>query len=547
VTSVEGWSRTTHLRRLDGEATFDVLVVGGGVTGAGAALDLGARGLNVAVVERSDFAQGTSSRSTKLFHGGIRYLPQLHFGLVSEGLREQRILARVADFLYHPLEFVIPLYEQYGIADAPSWASRGWKAPLALRAGLIAYDVLGGVGRPGSRHRSVSAEKLLADLPTLRHKGLQGGFVYSDAQTDDARLVISLLKTAVVRYGATAVNRMEVKLVEPLDPGFRVHVRDRSNGEETAVRARSVLAATGAFDPPGVSTGVANLHVVRSKGTHLIVDHRVLALGGRALVLPETDDGRVLFIVPWLGHSMIGTTDTPYAAEPTHPTASPEDNEYLIRHVHRYLAVDEFEPLSSFAGLRALKDTGRSSTAKVSREHVIEQPVPGYIQVAGGKLTTYRRIAAEAADATAAAIGVTVRSSTDTVPLVGAGAARSTLRTRLQTAGASLDVVDPTIDRNGADVERIASLMESDPKLATPLGDRRSSLADVVHAVRHEGASRLSDVTLRRTHLAWFTPDHARNDIGAIADVMGTELEWSDAERAQQLVAHEEELVAEGL
>ncbi|HVR33606.1 MAG TPA: glycerol-3-phosphate dehydrogenase/oxidase [Acidimicrobiia bacterium] len=547
MTTPGGWTRAEHASRLEQTDVFDVVVIGGGVTGAGAALDLAARGLHVGLVERSDFAQGTSSRSTKLFHGGIRYLPQFHFGLVSEGLREQKVLARIADFLYRPLEFVIPLYTQYGIADAPAWAARGWMAPLALRAGLIAYDALGGTGRPGSRHRSIRAEELLASLPTLRHEGLTGGFVYSDAQTDDARLVVSLLKTAVVRYAATVVNQIEVESVESIGRSFRVHLLDRGTSERFTTTARAVLSATGAFDPPDLADGGARLELVRSKGSHLIVDSDVLGLGHRALVLPETDDGRVLYIVPWLNHSMIGTTDTPYTAEPTHPTASVEDNAYLIRHVRRYLDVEDFEPLSSFAGLRALKDVGAGTTAQASREHVIEEPVAGYVQVAGGKLTTYRRIAAEAANAVASSLGVAVRSSTDSIPLIGAGADHERLAAKLRSAGADPSVIGPTIARNGGDAERVADLMAADADLAAPLGDGRTSLADVVHAVRHEGAGRISDVTLRRTHLAWFTPDHARADARWIADVMAAELGWSRAEQKAQLDAHELELVAEAL
>lgn len=547
MTTTTGWNRSEHAVRLVDDEPFDVLIIGGGVTGAGAALDLGARGLRVGLIERSDFAQGTSSRSTKLFHGGIRYMPQFHFGLVSEGLREQKVLARVADFLYHPLEFVIPMYAQYGIADAPAWAARGWKAPLALRAGLLAYDALGGFGRPGTRHRAITAEELLATIPTLRHDGLNGGFVYSDAQTDDARLVVSLIKTAVLRYSATAVNQVEVESVEERHPGFRVHVVDRATGDRHQITARAVLSATGAFDPPGLSNGSSSLKVVRSKGSHLIVERDVLGLGDRALVLPETDDGRVLYIVPWLGHSMIGTTDTPYTQEPTHPTSSPEDNAYLIRHVRQYLDVAEFTPTSAFAGLRALKDIGAGSTAKASREHVIEEPVPGYVQVAGGKLTTYRKIAAEAADAVADSLEVDVKSSTDSIPLVGAGADTADLARALTSAGADPSVIGPTIARNGGDAWRIAELMREDPALAASLGDQRTSLADVVHAVRHEGAARISDVTLRRTHLAWFTPDHSRSDAGRIADVMATELDWSTADRQAALDAHEQELVAEAL
>jgi glycerol-3-phosphate dehydrogenase len=390
-------------------------------------------------------------------------------------------------------------------------------------------------------------DEMLATLPTLRHDGLTGGFVYSDAQTDDARLVITLLKTAVTRYGTTAVNQVEVELVEEATPGFRVHLVDRQNGERSVTTARAVVAATGAFEPPGIEGRPTGLKLVRSKGSHLIVRPDVLNLGDRALVLPETDDGRVLYIVPWLGHSMIGTTDTPYDKEPTHPTASAEDDDYLIRHVRQYLDVDDFEPMSSFAGLRALKDDGGSSTAKVSREHVIEEPVPGYVQVAGGKLTTYRRIAAEAADAVADFLGVSTRSATSEIPLLGAGASRSDLERRLVRAGAAASVVGPTIDRNGEDTERIATLMQAQPELTAPLGDGRASLADVVHAVRHEGAARLSDVTLRRTHLAWFTPDHSRHDIGRIAEVMGSELGWSTTQREAEMAAHEHELLAERL
>ncbi|MDX1448778.1 MAG: glycerol-3-phosphate dehydrogenase/oxidase, partial [Acidimicrobiia bacterium] len=481
------WTRETHRSLLARPDPFDVVVVGGGVTGAGAALDLAARGLEVAVVERSDFAQGTSSRSTKLFHGGIRYLPQFHLGLVSEGLREQKVLARVADFLYHPLEFVIPMYAQYGIADAPEWAARGWRAPLALRAGLMAYDVLGGWGRPGSRHRRVGSAELLAALPTLRAEGLERGFVYSDAQTDDARLVIGLLKTAVARYGAVAANRVEVESVAADSP-FTVRAVDRLDGERFTLRARTVLAATGAFDPPGLSGAGIGLKMVRSKGSHLIVDSDVLQLGDRALVLPETDDGRVLYIVPWLGHSMIGTTDTPYSSDPAHPVATAEDTDYLVRHVRRYLDVEEFRPLSTFAGLRALKDTGSGSTSRASREHVIEEPVPGYIQVAGGKLTTYRKIAAEAADAVAHALGVSARSSTDSIPLLGAGADRAAVTSTLRSVGVTGTAVDATFGRNGGDALRIARLIETDPALAESLGDGRTTRADVVHAVRHEGA-----------------------------------------------------------
>jgi glycerol-3-phosphate dehydrogenase len=547
VTHTTAWTRSDHLARLRASDMVDVLVVGGGVTGAGAALDLAVRGLDVALVDQADFAQGTSSRSTKLFHGGVRYLPHFEFNLVSEGLREQKVLARIADFLYEPLEFVIPLYEQYGFADAPKWAASGWKAPLALRAGLTLYDVLGGLGRPGHRHRRLDADAIRRLLPALSPDGLEGGFVYSDAQTDDARLVISVLKTAVRRYGVIAAGQVRVDGVEPLEPGFRVVLTDRASGEPFSVAARTVLSATGAFDPPGLTTGAPTMRVVRSKGTHLLASPEDIPLGGRALVLPETDDGRVLFIVPWLGHSMIGTTDTPYGEDPAHPVASEADTAYLIRHVRQYLDIPEFQPISAFAGLRALRDSGDGSTAKASREHVIEEPVAGYVQVAGGKLTTYRRIAAEAADHIARALGVPTRSGTDAVPLVGAGMDRAALIRRLEAVGYPDSAIEPSIGRYGGEIERLVDLVEADPALSQVLDDGRTTAADVVHAIRHEAATRLSDITLRRTHLAWFTPEHSRSDVERIADLMAGELDWSEAERQTALADHEQELVAEGL
>lgn len=544
------WTRSEHAGRLRQEGPFDAVVIGGGIIGVGALLDLSARGLRVALLERSDFAQGTSSRSTKLFHGGIRYLPQMHLQLISEGLREQKVLASIADFLFEPLEFVIPLYEQFGIADAPKWASRGWRAPLALRAGLTAYDTLGGFGRPGTRHRRLSAEQLGQAMPHLRRDGLSGGFSYSDAQTDDARLVVSVAKTAVHRYGAIAASRTEVEKVTQTENGFRLMVGDRLTGDRFNVESRSVLCATGAFEPPGVETvakaQVDPLKLMRSKGSHLIAPPGCLGLGKRALVLPETDDGRVLYIVPWLGHSMIGTTDTEYVEDPEHPTASAEDVAYLLAHVRKYLDVPAFEPISSFAGLRALKDTGES-TARASREHAIDEPVPGYVQVAGGKLTTYRRIAAAASDQVVGALGVNSKSSTAAIPLVGASGSTAEMRTRLTSVGIDNTAIDPMIARYGTDVELVARIVEAKPELAETLGDGRSCLGEAVYAVRNEAATHLSDITLRRTHLAWFTTDHARDDARRLAEAMAPELGWNAGERDHQLALHDKELSAEGL
>jgi glycerol-3-phosphate dehydrogenase len=540
------WSRSGHLAMLGAEDIFDAVVVGGGITGCGVALDLSARGLRVALVEQTDFAAGTSSRSTKLFHGGIRYLPQFEFKLIAEGLREQQVLSRNADYLFHPLEFVIPLYRQYGIADAPDWAARGRRASLALRVGLILYDLLGGRNRPGAKPRRIHPEEVLALVPSLRHDGLRVGFVYADAQTDDARLVLAVIRTAVERYQTVAVTGLgaDELIAEPW--GYSVVCTDTFGGHEVRVRARTVVAATGAFRPPAL-LGARPLEIVASKGVHLVVPKDSLGITDRAVVLPETEDDRVLYIIPWQGHALVGTTDTPYAGDPRHPTTTDEDVAYLVKHVRRYLEVPDFTPLSTFAGLRALADTGEASTAQASREHVIAEPSPGYVQVAGGKLTTYRRISAEAAAAVIRHLGLKGKSPTEEIPLVGAGGDLALVRERLAMAGFPVEAAAAAIGRYGGEATRLTDLTSGNADLLSTLSDGQTTTAEVVHAVRFESASTVSDFTLRRTRLAWLTTDHGRKDQETIAALMAVELGWSADETVRQVNAHEAELTAEGL
>ena len=539
------WTRADHVSRLDTD--FDALVIGAGITGAGVALDLASRGLSVAVVDQADFAQGTSSRSTKLLHGGIRYLPHFEFHFVSEGLREQKVLARVADFLFDETEFVIPIYRQYGLADAPTWASGPRLAPLALGAGLTLYDILGGIGRPGHRHRRVSPDQIAEMMPKVVRDGLKSGFVYSDARTEDSRLVVSVAKTAVRRFGAVAAGGVRVDRLTAGDSGYVVHMTDLASGQPLLARARAVVSATGAFQSPPLEGNSAALPMVRSKGVHVIVSGESLSLGGRALVLPETDDGRVLFVVPWLGHAMIGTTDTPYDADLAHPVATSEDIDYLLRHVLRFMDVEKPEPLSTFAGLRALARNGASSTARTSREHLIDEPAPAYVRVAGGKLTTYRRIARQAADRVAKAIRLDARSVTDETPLVGANGHVPSIENRLTSVGIAPEAAKWMYGKYGTDSEQVARLVEGDPGLARLLSDGRTTLADVSHACRFEAAATIGDVALRRTRLAWFSPSHARTDSAAIAAVMKQTLGWDDSTTQIRIADYETELAAEGL
>jgi glycerol-3-phosphate dehydrogenase len=538
-TSSGGWTRAEHLGSLTDGTRFDVLVIGGGVTGCGTALDLAARGLRVAVVEQHDFASGTSGRSTKLFHGGIRYLPQFQFQLVAEGLREQEVLARIADHLFESLEFVVPVYAHIGLAAAPDWAAKGRRASLALRAGLVLYDLLGGFDRPGSRHRRISVEELTDDIPNLKAEGLRSGFVYSDAQTDDARLVLAIARTAVDRFGAVAVNRVKATSVDSIATGYAVTMEDAGTSDAFRVEARAVVVATGAFPAPSVD-GSPRLSVIVSKGAHLIVGRDEIGLGDRAIVLPRTDDGRVMYIVPWADHALIGTTDTPYRGDLAHPAADAADIEYLIRHVHRYLQVPAFQPISTFAGLRALADDGSGDTAQVSREHVIAEPRPGYVQVAGGKLTTYRRIAADAANVVARRLRISAKSTTKALLLSGAGGGG--------TGAAMLDKTSKArYRRYGTNALEIDAIIDRRPELDVLLGDGLTTLAEVAHACQREAAVSISDFTLRRTRLGWLTRDHGRKDQHAIAEVMAGELGWGESEITRQVEAHEAELSEEGL
>ncbi|MGH8924106.1 MAG: glycerol-3-phosphate dehydrogenase/oxidase [Acidimicrobiia bacterium] len=525
------WTRAEHYRRLAAAKSFDVVVIGGGVIGCGVALDLATRGFQVGLVEQADWASGTSGRSTKLFHGGIRYLPHFRFQLVAEGLREQRVLARIADYLFETLEFVVPVYDQHGLADAPAWAARGRRASIALGTGLAIYDLLGGFNRPGERHRRLRLLEVRQAAPLLRTEGLRGAFAYSDAQTDDARLVIALARTAV-RHGCTAVSRTQAQRVEAVAGGFLVDVDDVLSGEVHRVRARAVVAATGAFRPPPLDAQPQPQFIL-SKGVHVILPSQAVGLHRRAIVLPKTDDGRVLFLIPWAGHALVGTTDTAYQDSPARPVATPDDIQYLLEHVRRYLDVNSLSPISTFAGLRALADEDADSTADASREHVITEKQPGYLMVAGGKLTTYRRIAAEVANSVARHLGSKSKSRTKNVLLVGAG--------RREIPSEQLS------RRYGTEGQSVGKILEEVPNGNAVLGDGTTRLGEAGHTVRNESATTIGDFALRRTRLSLLSADHGRGDAKAIASVLGAELGWSASETDRQLAAFGEELEAEGL
>ena len=482
-----GWRRDDHVQRID-DQVFDVVVIGGGVVGCGTALDAVTRGLSVALIERDDFASATSSRSTKLLHGGVRYLPQLRFGLIREGLHEQRTLGRLADYLVAPVDFVIPVYRNRGFADAPRWARHARIFPIAMSLGLWWYDRLGAWRGGAGGERRIDADKVLRRFPRLRPDGLRHALMYRDARTDDARLTIMLARTAV-DHGAATAGFLEATTVVRHDGGYLVNLVDRIDGTRRAVRCRAVVAATGPFaPPPGVTPD--HVPVLLSKGTHMITAQQHIGVAECALMLPETEDGRVIFLVPWLDHAIVGTTDTPFDGDPAHPLPTSDDVAYLTRHLEEYLDVGLIEPISVWSGLRALAGAKVGSTARASREHKVAVLAPGYVQVAGGKLTGYRKIAQRVTDRIAKHLRVAGKSRTGDVALSGSGIAG----------------------------------IESD-----------------------EAAITIADVTLRRTRIAWLTRDHGRDDAERIAAVMAAELEWDADRTVRELARFEEDLKVEAL
>lgn len=385
------WTRADSRRALGESRLFDMVVIGGGVIGAAVARDAASRGLSVALVEKDDFAGATSRRSTKLLHGGIRYLPHMRLRLIRQGLREQDVLRRTADFLYSDLDFVIPLFRGRRIVDLPRWLTAGPLASVSLRAGLSLYDRLGGRRGP-DRHRRLGKADLARFFPKLRPESLVEGFSYRDALTDDSRLTVAFLKTAVALHGAVVVSRMAACSIDTAGDELRVGLMD--NGPEVddrpmVVRARTVVSATWAFAPPLLDGRPPDASRRLSKGVHLVYRAEDLGVADKALVLPETDDGRLLFVVPWRGLALVGTTDTPYEGDPDRVRPDEDDREYLERHLVRYLD-HSGSPQAAFAGLRTLaRDRGPVSAA--SREHRVVERAPGVFAVVGGKLSSTAR------------------------------------------------------------------------------------------------------------------------------------------------------------
>jgi glycerol-3-phosphate dehydrogenase len=510
---------------------FDVLVVGGGVTGCGIALDAASRGLSVALIEKRDFAAGTSSRSSKLIHGGLRYLERFDLGLVREALHERRLLAeRLAPHLVHPTPFLLPL--EHGLRDHAYFG-----------AGLTLYDALAGVRPHVPRHRHLSHAACLREVPSLRPDVVTGGISYYDAQVDDARFAVTLAGTASAQ-GACCVPAVEVTGF--LHDGAGVagaHVRDLEDEIEMDVRARVTINATGVWttEMERLAGVTSPLPVRPSKGVHIVVprdriDSRL------ALILPT--EKSVLFVLPWSSHWIIGTTDTPWEFGLDHPAASRTDVEYLLAHANailrRPLTKDDITAV--YVGLRPLVADESADTAAVSREHVVRRSLPGLVSIAGGKYTTYRIMARDAVDVAARDLPFAVSPSrTEDLPLLGAvGSDQAARRAQLHpgAAGLSPRQVGHLARRYGTLALRVLDLAVDEPALVAPLSGAETYLAaEVRFAVLNEAALHVDDVLTRRTHIAFEAQDRGRRAVEDVARLMAGPLGWDEA-TVQLEVAH---------
>ena len=538
--------RRSQLRRL-ADQTFDVLVIGGGVTGCGVALDAATRGLSVALVEKRDFAAGTSSRSSKLIHGGLRYLEHFDLALVREALHERKLLVeRLAPHLVHSTPFLFPL--EYGLRDR-----------LCMGAGLALYDGLAGLRPALPRHRHLSRAACLRAAPSLRDDALSGGIRYYDAQVDDARFAVTLAGTAATA-GAICVPAVEVTgLMRRGGTVAGVRLRDlettggaaQADPREIELRARVVVNATGVWTTQMERlAGITDpLRVRPSKGVHVVVPRDRID-SELALILPT--EKSVLFVLPWGEHWIIGTTDTDWEFGLDHPSATRADIDYLLGHVNAVLRT----PLSSaditavYVGLRPLVDSGAGDTAAVSREHVVRRSAPGLVSIAGGKYTTYRLMARDAVDVAARELPFAVAPSrTDEVPLLGAIGYRSAAaRTRLHPAGARLtdDQVQRLVGRYGTMALAVLDLVLEEPRLAEPLPGATTHLqAEVVFSTLHEAALHVDDVLTRRTHIAFETEDRGRAAVENVARLMAGPLGWDESAVAHEIEHYRARLDAE--
>ena len=523
------FDRTTMLERLRDEE-FDVLVVGGGITGAGVALDAATRGLRTALVERDDFASGTSSKSSKLVHGGLRYLQNGDVRLVYEALHERQRLLKNAPHLVRILPFMIPVLTKDGVVSR--------KVARALGSAMWMYDLTGG-WRIGKRHRRLRGDEAFTHLPTMPRERLASAYLYYDAATDDARLTLAIVRTAA-RHGAVVANRSRVTSFTRNGDGRIDGAVVDTGGDELTIRARVVVSAAGVWtDEVRALDEQRDPDSIRpAKGIHLTVPwHKVR--NDIAVVIPVPRDRRSLFVVPWgpkpdgtYMHTYIGTTDTDYDGPLDDPQCTGDDVAYVLGALNYSVTtgVTADDVTGQWAGLRPLvKAASSGRTADLSRGHQVASSDAGLIRITGGKLTTYRGMAEDTVDAVQRTLGVRGRSRTKRLKLIGADGYR-------EPPPGSADI--HLAGRYGAETAEVKALIAFDPSLADPLVPGLPYLrAEAVHAVRHEMATTLDDVLARRTRAHLFDRSASLTAAPAVAALVGAELGW-DADEIERQVTN---------
>ncbi len=545
------FDRADALRRL-ADTHFDVLVVGGGVTGAGCALDAASRGLRTALVERDDFASGTSSKSSKLVHGGLRYLQQGDVRLVYEALRERQRLRRNAPHLVKVLPFLLPVFTGKDGVVPP-------KLARALGSAMWMYDLTGGA-RIGKLHKRISADEAFAHMPTLRRDRLASSYLYYDAQADDARLTLALARTAALDHGAVVANGVGVIGISKDASGRACGVRVRAvpapgqDPIEFEIETDAVVNAAGVWadDVRALDEGV-HPHAIRpAKGIHITVPWSKVR-NDIAAVVPVPKDKRSVFVVPWGDFTYVGTTDTDYDGPIDDPQCTREDIDYLLGALNAVVTTDitDDDVVGTWAGLRPLvADAGSARTADLSRRHRVQRSTSGVVTITGGKLTTYREMAADTIDEVLEHVLLPARP-TGGKPNVAERARRHSRTKRLRLRGAEgYDAVrsssppagvdraalEHLADRYGGEARVVLAMVERDPSLAEPLVPGLPYLrAEAVYAVRYEMAQTLDDVLSRRTRARLLGRDSSAEVAAEVAALVADELGWDEAEQARQV------------
>jgi glycerol-3-phosphate dehydrogenase len=532
---------SAHARRaaldLLSHARFDMLVIGGGITGAGVARDAAMRGLRTALVERDDFASGTSSRSSRLIHGGLRYLEHGWLHLVFESSRERRTLMRIAPHLVRPLAFTWPVYDE---ARVPLWK---------LGAGLMVYDALALFRNLGGSHRRLVPADVLELEPAVRRDGLRGGARYFDASTNDSRLTLANARAAV-DAGATVMNHAEVRQLRRAGAHVTgAHVVDRITGKGVDVTARAVVNATGPWSDsirrmaePHASTGLRG-----TKGVHIAVPRE--RVGNRdALTVLSAVDGRVMFVLPAGAFTIVGTTDTDYAGSIDEVRATRADVDYLLRSANAYFPAAQLRPgdvIAAWAGIRPLVAGRGSEPGSTSREHAITWTAPGLLSVTGGKLTTYRSMAASVVDQVTRALGASAHpAATHEVPLPGGDMRSLSEETEIATATIGMaPLAEHLVRLYGTDWRAVWTIVGSNTALSAPIVPTLPYIvAELHYAVEREMALTLGDLLIRRIPVAFETRDHGIAAVPAVARTVGPLLGWSESEYEAQMANYRAEV-----